>query len=61
MVNEYGQEIPQSQTAEKPVALHCEETPHYNQKTPGKLKRKATSSLFPIMMIANLEWTYGNS
>ena len=35
---------------------HREEEPHSNHETPGR-QSKATSSLFPIDMIAKLEWT----
>ena len=38
---------------------HREEEPHNNHETPGNLG-KATSFLFPIKMIANLEWTKSN-
>ena len=51
ILNEYDQEIPQSQTADNPwhrstITRHQED----------KLS-KAISSLFPIKMIAILEWT----
>ena len=40
---------------------HREEEPHNNHETPGRHQEdkqsKATSSLFPIKMIAKLEWT----
>ena len=46
-------------------SLHCEEEPHNNHKTQGRHKedkqRKAISSLFPIIMIAKLEWTQSNA
>ena len=45
IVSEYDQEIPQSQTADKPMAPR------------GSKPSKAFSSLFPIKMIAKLEWT----
>ena len=48
IVSEYDQEIPQSQTADNPVATI---TRHQEDKS-----SKATSSLFPIKMIAMLEW-----
>ena len=35
---------------------HREEELHNNHETPGR-QSKATSSLFPIKMIAKLEWT----
>ena len=56
--NEYGQEIPQSHTADKPraprgrtttITIHQED------------KQSKTSSLFPIMMIAKLEMTQSNA
>ena len=52
--SEYDQAIPQSQTADKP--WHREEESHNNLHQEYKLS-KATSSLFPIKMIAKLEWT----
>ena len=56
IVSEYDQEIPQSQTADNPVA------PRGRAAQPSRDTRKtnlskATSSLFPIEMIAILEWT----
>ena len=39
---------------------HSEEEPHNNHETPGNQLSKATSSLFPIKMIAKLEWTLSN-
>ena len=47
--SEYDQEIPQSQTADN--LWHLEEEPHNNHETPGR-QSKATSSLYPIKMIA---------
>ena len=35
IVSEYDQEIPQSQTADKPMAPHREEEPHNDHETPG--------------------------
>ena len=56
IVSEYDQEIPQSQTADKPMAprgrSHTTITRHQEDKL-----SKATSSLFPIKIIAKLEWT----
>ena len=51
--SEYDQEIPQSQTADNPVA------PRGRAAQPSRDTRlsKAISSLFPIKMIAILEWT----
>ena len=54
IVNEYDQEIPQSQTADEP--WHHEEEPHNHHETPVTKLSKLTSSLFPIKMIAKLEW-----
>ena len=48
IVSEYDQEIPQSQTADKPMAPRGKAT---------QTITKATSSLFPIKTIAKLEWT----
>ena len=53
--SEYDQEIPQSQTADKPMALQGRATHHEDKLS------KATSSLFPIKMIAKLEWTQSNT
>ena len=50
--SEYDQEIPQSQTADKPMTQRGRAR-HQEDKF-----SKATSSLFPIKMIAKLEWTY---
>ena len=36
---------------------HRDEEPHKNHETPESQLSKATSSLFPIKMIAKLEWT----
>ena len=55
IVSEYDQEKPQSRTADKP-----EEDPHNNHKTPGKQTKQSNQlslSLFPIKIIAKLEWT----
>ena len=52
IVSEYDQEIPQSQTTDNPL-----EKPHNNHDKPGSQTSKATSYLFPIKMIAKLEWT----
>ena len=56
--SEYDQEIPQSQTADNPVAPRgraAQPSRHQEDKL-----SKATSSLFPIKMIAILEWTQSN-
>ena len=54
IVSEYDQEIPQSQTADNPLAPRgrAAQPPRNTRKT-----SKANSSLFPIKMIAILEWT----
>ena len=57
--SEYDQEIPQSQTADNP--WHREEETLNHHETPGRQINKATSSLFPIKMIAMLEWTQSNT
>ena len=54
IVNEYDQDIPQSQTADNPVA------PRGRAAQPSRDTRKTKakqSALFPIKMIAILEWT----
>ena len=59
--SENDQKIPQSQTADKPV--HREEGPHKilrDTRKTNKAKQPA-SSLFPIEMIAKLEWTQSNA
>ena len=53
--SEYDQEIPQSQTADNPMALRGRDT----QPSQDKLS-KATSSLFPIKVIAILESKQSN-
>ena len=42
---------------------HREEEPQNNHETPGRQTKqsKATSSLFPIEIIAKLEWTQSNA
>ena len=60
IVSEYDQEIPQSQTADNPVtprgrAARSTITRHQEDKL-----SKATSSLFPVKMIAILERTQSN-
>ena len=60
IVSEYDQVIPQSQTADNPVASrarksHSTITRHQEDKL-----SKATSSLFPIKTIAILERTQSN-
>ena len=49
-VSKYDKEIPQSQTSDKPVA-----------RDTRKKKSKATSSLFSIAIIVNLELTQSNA
>ena len=53
--SEYDQEIPQSQTADKSVVPR-ERARHQEDK-----QSKATSSPFPIKMIAKLDWTQRNA
>ena len=53
IVSEYDQEIPQSQTADNPVRKSRSTITRHQE---DKLS-KAISSLFPIKMIAILEWT----
>ena len=55
IVSEYDQEITQSQTADKPVASSGRATQLKDKQS------KATSSLFPILMIAKQEWTQSNA
>ena len=50
--SEYDQETPQLQTADKPMALSGRATQQSQD-----IQSKATSSLFPIKMIAKLERT----
>ena len=40
---------------------HREEEPHNNHETQKDKQSKATSSRFPIEMIAKLEWTQRNA
>ena len=54
--SEYDQKIPQSQTADNPVAPRGRAAETIARHQEDKLS-KATSSLFPIKMIAILEWT----
>ena len=56
IISEYDQEIPQSQTAEKPHGTAKKSRPTITRHQEDKLS-KATSSIFPIKMIAILEWT----
>ena len=59
-IDEYDQEIPQSRTADKPVASRGRAT-HQLRDTRKTKQSKATSSLFPIEMIAKLERTQSNA
>ena len=54
-VSEYDQKIPQSHTADQLTAQWGRATRHQEDK-----QSKATSSLFPIKMIAKLERTHSN-
>ena len=56
IVSEYDQEIPQSKTAGNPIAPRGRAPQPSRDSKEDKLS-KATSSLFPIKMIAILEWT----
>ena len=56
--SEYDQEIPQSQTADKPMVLWGRDT---QQSQDTRKTNKAIRSLFPIEMIAKLEWTQSNA
>ena len=58
-VSEYDQEIPQSQTADKPMAPRGRATQPSQRHKEDKLS-KATSSLFSIKMIAKLGWILSN-
>ena len=40
---------------------HREEEPHNNHETPGSKQSKAITFLFPIEMIAKLEWTQSST
>ena len=46
-VNEYNQEIPQSQTAEKPNPRHREEEPHNNHETQGRQTKQSNKLSLP--------------
>ena len=59
IVSEYDQEIPQSKTADSPVALRRKSRSTITRHQEDKLS-KATSSLFPFKMIAILERTQSN-
>ena len=54
IVSEYDQEIPQSQTADIPMAPQGRAT---QQSLDTSKLSQATSSLFPNKMIVKLEWT----
>ena len=49
MIREYHNHKP------KTNPWHREEEPHNHHETPGRQTKKATSSLFPIKMIAKLD------
>ena len=57
IVSKYDQEIPQSQTADKPMAPRGRAT--YQSRDTRKTNKlgNATSSIYPIKMIAKLEGT----
>ena len=54
-VSEYDQKIPQSHTADQPTAPWGRTTRHQED-----IQSKATTTLFPIKMIAKLERTHSN-
>ena len=55
-VSEYDQEIPESQTADKPMTLRGRATqPSLDTRKTNQAKQPALSS--PIKMNAKLEWT----
>ena len=54
-LSEYDQEIPQSQTADKPNGTGKKSHSTIKRHKEDKLS-KETSSLFPIKIIAKLEW-----
>ena len=56
IVSEYDQEIPQLL-----IADNLEEEPHNKYDALERQTSKTTSSLFPIKMIAKLEWTQSNA
>ena len=58
IVSEYDQEIPHLQTADKPVASRGRAT-QQSQDT-RKTSKAKQPALFPIEMIAKLEWTQSN-
>ena len=58
--SKYDQEIPQSQTAGKPVAPRGKSHDKVTRHQEDKLS-KATGSLFPFKIIAKLEWTQRNA
>ena len=53
--SEYDQEIPQSQTADKPIAP--QEEPHNNHETPSRQTTQSRQLSLPFKMIAKLERT----
>ena len=59
--SEYDQEIPQSQTPDRPVLSR--EEPHINHETPGSQTEKGNqlSLFFPIEMISKLQWTQSHA
>ena len=46
-VSEYNQQIPQSQTAEKPNPQHREEEPHNNHETPERQTKQSNQLSLP--------------
>ena len=59
-VSEYDQEIPNLKLQTN--LWHHEEEPRNNYETPGRQTKQSNQlSLFPIEMIAKLEWTQSNA
>ena len=47
IVSDYDQEIPQSQTADNPVAWHHEEEPPNHHETPGRQTKQSDQLSLP--------------
>ena len=62
IVSEYDQEIPQLQTADKPMTSRGRAIPHDNHETLRRQTKQVTSSLFPIcfFIIENEEQTFSS-
>ena len=61
IVSEYNQEIPQSQTADKPVASRGRATQQSRDTRKINKAKQLALSLLPIQMIAKLEWAQSNA